>query len=113
MTLPLESYLAQNAHVFYEQDAPAYDAVYRELARAAGIKKICDPHSRLVLVSEHRIDESSYYVFAINYHNRPATATLSLPEGSRVECVFGTPPQNGVLHLRENDGTLLRVTLVQ
>ena len=113
MTLPLESYLAQNAHVFYEQDAPAYDAVYRELARAAGIKKICDPHSRFVLVTEHKIDESSYYVFAINYHNHLATATLSLPAGSRVECVYGTPPQDGVLHLRENDGTLLRVTLVQ
>ena len=110
MTLPLESYLCKKCDVFYDPSAPEYESVYKELARAAGIQKSCVAHSRFVLLTEHKIDEKSYYVLAINYHNRPTEVKMDFPENCVTQSVFGPPLQNGALHLRENDGALFLVT---
>ena len=110
LTLPLEAFLAENPRAFHDANAPEYDLVYRELASCAGVKKLCDSSNRFVLLTEHRIDEKSFYVFAINYHNAPMETAISLPEGYAVERIYGEAVEGGILKLPPNDGALIKLT---
>lgn len=108
LTLPLERYLAETPCVFHKEDTPPYHLIYRELSKTAGIQRLCDsdhPHIRL---TEHRIDETHSYIFAINYSGKPACANLTLAEGWHIsDTVYGNQANNGKLCLSENNGTLL------
>lgn len=108
MTLPLEYHLASKVSVFRMQNPPAYHKVYRSLAELAGIRKVCDSDHPFVRLTEHKIDESSYYIFAINYSSTPASARLTVADGYTLETVFGNEVIEGVLTLRENDGALFK-----
>lgn len=110
MTLPLEAHLASTPKIFHDPDAPAYSEVYREIARTAKIEKLCSSSDPFVLLTEHYGDSGEIYVFAINYHNRPAKVSLSIKEGYITQTVYGSPLQNGTLELKENDGTLLKLS---
>lgn len=110
MTLPLEAHLASTPKIFHDHDAPAYSEVYREIARTAKIEKLCSSSDPFVLLTEHYGDNGEIYVFAINYHNRPAKVSLSIKEGYITQTVYGSPLQNGILELKENDGTLLKLS---
>ena len=108
MTLPLESYMASTPKIFHDPNAPAYREVYKEIARAANIEKLCYSSDPFVMLTEHYGDDGEIYVFAINYHNRATKAHLSIKEGYAVETLYGSQLQNGILELKENDGALLK-----
>ncbi len=108
MTLPLESYMASTPKIFHDPNAPAYREVYKEIARAANIEKLCYSSDPFVMLTEHYGDDGEIYVFAINYHNRATKAHLGIKEGYAVETLYGSQLQNGILELKENDGALLK-----
>lgn len=110
MTLPLESYLTESSETFHSPDAPDYSIVYKELARAANVKKACDSDNPFVLLTEHWIDESTAYILAINYHNTPMRASITFGNACEVRTVYGAPLENGALHLGANDGALMLLT---
>ena len=107
LTLPLERHLAEMPNIFNKADIPPYHEIYRELARSAGVRRLCDschPHIRL---TEHPIDEDHAYIFAINYSGKAAKTKLTLQEGFTFsESVYGPLPRDGALSLGECDGAL-------
>ncbi len=109
LTLPLEKTLADAKGAFFKDDLPRYDVIYRELASCAGTYRIADTDNMYIRLTEHIIDENNAYVFAINYNNKPETATLTVDADYTLSTVFGNTPQTGILELRENDGALFRV----
>ena len=110
MTLPLEGYLSKKVSVFHDESAPLYNAIYRELAKCAGIKKASDSSHPFVCLTENRIDDESLYVVAINYSNRPVETEIRIADGYTKSVVWGNDLQNGCLHLRENDGSIFKLT---
>ena len=109
MTLPLESYMASTPKIFHAPNAPAYREIYKEIARAANIEKLCYSSDPFVMLTEHYGDDGEIYVFAINYHNRATKAHLSIKDGYIAETLYGPQLQNGSIELKENDGALLIV----
>lgn len=107
MTLPLEEYLTRTPSVFQSEDAPKYDALYREVSHSAKIERRCDSAHPFVRLTEHPIDEDSFYLFAINYSNRSAKTAITIPKGYTVKSIFGASLTDGKLSLGENDGALL------
>lgn len=113
LTLPLERHLAGKNGAFFRENQPAYDRIYRRLARAAGIERVADSDHPYVRLTEHRVNENQYYIFAINYSDRPANAKLHLRDGFTAETVFGDAAEDGALRLNANDGALMRLTRTQ
>jgi hypothetical protein len=109
LTLPLEAYLAGKQGAFFTEEPPRYDLVYRELARAAGIRRVADSDHPYVRLTEHVIDENSLYVVAINYSNKPATTHLTVAPDYTVSAVWGEIAADHTLTLRENDGVILKL----
>ena len=109
MTLPLESYMASTPKIFHDPNAPAYREVYKEIARAANIEKLCYSSDPFVMLTEHYGDDGEIYVFAINYHNKATKAHISIKDGYIAETLYGPQLQNGSIELKENDGALLIV----
>ena len=110
ITMPLEKHLAKEKGAFFKENRPPYDAIYRKLAKNAKIQRIADSDHPYVRLTEHKIDEKSSYIFAINYNNTESDAKITIPDGYDVETVFGNDIVDGVLHLRENDGALFKAT---
>lgn len=111
LTLPLERHLAQTHGVFHKADTPPYHEIYRELARCAGIKRLCDSNHPFIRLTEHPIDENHAYIFAINYSNKPAQTNLTFTEGYRIsQRVYGPAITNNKLTLAENDGALFMIS---
>ena len=108
LTAPLEKHLAQVNGAFFKPNTPDYASVYRELAAAAGIRRTADCDNRFIRFTEHIIDENSLYLLAINYNNKPESARLTIHGDYELSVVFGDGYDGGSLHLRENDGILLR-----
>ena len=109
LTLPLEAYLSTKQGAFFAENPPRYDLIYRELARAAGIRRAADSDHPYVRLTEHAIDEGAMYVAAVNYSNRPAVAHLTIAPGYTVTAVWGEIAEDGTLSLRENDGAILKL----
>ena len=110
LTLPLESYLSDKTGVFFKNNMPAYNLVYRELFKVAGIVRICDSDNPFVRLTEHKKDENSYYIFAINYNKKQETAQISISEDYRItKTLYGKAIKDNTLNLRENDGAIFMV----
>jgi len=109
LTLPLEAYLAEKSGAFFKENQPAYDLIYRELANAAKIERICDSDNPYVRLTEHKIDANSLYVTAINYSNNSATASLSIPNEYNVSVIWGEEFKENTVTIRENDGIILKL----
>ena len=109
LTLPLESCLANKHGAFFKDDQPPYDLVYRELAKCAGVVRICDSDNPYIRLTEHAIDENSLYVVAINYSNKEQTAKFLTQSGYKVFTVFGEQLCSDRFTLKENDGIILRL----
>ena len=78
---PLESHLAEKSSIFFNETAPSYNVTYRELARCAEIDRKCDSSHPFVRLTEHKIDEDSYYILAINYSNKVAKTKITIADG--------------------------------
>lgn len=109
LTLPLESYLTQRLGVFYREGQPPYSMIYREIAKCAGVRRVCDSDHPFVRLTEHPVNENNIYVTAINYGNKKAIAKLSVESGYKISTVFGETLKDNMLDLRENDGIILRL----
>lgn len=111
LTLPLERHLAEAYGVFHKDDTPPYSEIYRELANAAGIERLCDSSHPYIRLTEHPIDENNAYIFAINYSGRPTETTLTLAEGWKIsETLLGPEIADRRLSLPEAAGALYRIT---
>lgn len=110
LTLPLEKYLSGLSGAFFREDVPDYSVIYRELAIASKADRIADCDSRFLRLTEHWIDDSSLYIFAINYSHHPVRAHFKLRDGYRVEVVFGADYSGEELCVAGNDGLLLKAT---
>lgn len=114
LTLPLEAYLTEKKGAFFKESQPEYHLVYRELAKTAGIKRICDSDNSFIRLTEHKIDENSYYIFAINYNNKPESAVITISEKFKIaETVFGSDLVDSTLSLKENDGALFKIERIK
>ncbi len=111
LTLPLERHIANASGVFFKENMPVYNCLYRELAKAAGIERICDsdnPHLRL---TEHQIDENNAYIFAINYSDSESITNITLAENYEIsQTVYGNKICDGKLQLKSCDAALFVVT---
>ena len=108
LTVPLEKHVAGEKGAYFKDDAPEYECIYRELAKASGAERAADSDNRFVRLTEHIIDERSLYIFAINYNNKPETASLTLNGDYDVTAVFGERFENNTLSICQNDGVLLK-----
>lgn len=109
LTLPLERCVKDKKGAFHAEDAVDYSCVYRELARIAGIRRVCDSDNPFLRLTEHPIDEDSLYVMAINYNNKSEEARLSVADGYEISALYGDAPSDGKICLRENDAVLLKL----
>lgn len=110
LTLPLEKYLAATPGSFHREDRPDYGSVYRELGKAAGIRRIVTSSDPFVLLTEHEIAPGEQYVFAINYSDRPRKTRLTFPKNCRIQRIFGAELLDGEATLPPCDGALYLVT---
>ena len=109
-TLPLEKHAAERPGVFFEEDAPRYDAVYRTVAEGLHTQRISRIDARRVTVSEHIVNENERYLFLINFARREQSAPLLVEEGWQIRAVCGDGYRDGTVTLRGNDGILLKAT---
>lgn len=109
LTLPLESCVADRNGVFSREKQPRYDLIYREVAKAAGVERVCDSDNPFIRLTEHWIDDQSLYVAAINYHNKKGMARINVAQGYRVSVIFGEGIKEGRVSLRENDGAIWKL----
>ena len=98
--------------VFHREERIGYEAVYRILAKEAGIKRLVDSDSPFIRITEHWCNDHEAYVFLINYSYRTETAAINFSKPCKVERVWGSVPENGKISLRGNDGTLLKVAFI-
>ena len=112
LTLPLEKHVSNAKGVFYKENSPRYDLIYRELAEAACVTRIADSDNPYVRLTEHKIDENSYYIFAINYNNKPEKADIKINDEFSVEVIFGENIKNSTLTLSQNEGSLFKATKI-
>ena len=111
LTLPLERHLTTLPGAFYEDAVAPYPLIYQELAMAAGVCRLCDSDHPYVRLTEHPIDESSSYIFAINYGSKTAQTNLTCTEGYRIsQSVYGPAITNNKLTLAGNDGALFVIS---
>ena len=93
-----------------DEDVPPYHRIYRLLAEAAGITRLCDSDDPYIRLTEHPIDENSAYIFAINYSGKAHSAKISLSKDfDFAETVYGPAVNNGTLELLDNDGAIFLV----
>ncbi len=109
LTLPLESYLSEKSGAFFKENQPSYDLIYRELAKTAGISRVCDSSNPYIRLTEHIIDDNSLYICAINYNNKTETSTLSIPENYNVSVIWGEDFTENTITLKNNDGMILKL----
>lgn len=109
LTLPLESFLSEKKGAFYKEAAPDYSCIYRELARTANIKRVCDSDNKYIRLTEHNIDKNSLYAVAINYNNKPELANISIQKGYSVSVVYGNDIADNKVCIRENDAIILKL----
>lgn len=112
LTAPVEKYLGNRSGAFYKEDVADYSVIYREIAECANVKRIADSSSPFVRLTEHKINENEYYIFAINYSHTERETIISLPENVEISSVFGNLPDKfGKITLAKNDGALIYVKL--
>ena len=109
LTLPLEAFLANKKGAFFKDNNIDYSCIYRELAKTANIKRICDSDNKYIRLTEHVIDENSLYVVAINYNNKPEVANISVEQGYTVSAIYGNNIENGKIFIKENDAVILKL----
>ena len=109
LTLPLEAFLANKKGAFFKDNNIDYSCIYRELAKTANIKRICDSDNKYIRLTEHVIDENSLYVVAINYNNKPEVANISIEQGYTVSAIYGKNIENGKIFIKENDAVILKL----
>lgn len=109
MALPLENYLSEKEGIFFREGVADYSIIYRELAKTAGIKRVCDSDNKFIRLTEHPIDANSLYVVAINYNNNVENALISFDDSYEVEVIYGTDLADHKLTIRENDGVILKL----
>ena len=109
LTLPLEAFLSKKKGAFFKDDEDDYSCIYRELSRTAQIKRVCDSDNKYVRLTEHIIDDTSLYVVAINYNNKPEAVKLSVEQGYSVSVVYGNRLNGDEISIRENDGVILKL----
>lgn len=109
LTLPIERYLNDKKGAFYKDSELDYSIVYRELAKAANIMRVCDSDNRFICFTEHRIDENSLYAVAINYNNKTETANLSIEEGYYVSVVYGNNLEGCTVTIPANDAVIMKL----
>ena len=112
LTMPLEKSCMERPGVFHREERIGYEAVYRILAKEAGIKRLVDSDSPFIRITEHWCNDHEAYVFLINYSYRTETAAINFSKPCKVERVWGSAPENGKISLRGNDGTLLKVAFI-
>ena len=108
LTLPLEKYLANKSGAFFNENQPPYDLIYRELAKASGVSRIADSSHPYIRLTEHKINDNSYYIFAINYSNKKSSTKITVDDNFNLTTVFGKNIINDNLTLDENDGALFK-----
>ncbi len=110
LTMPLEEYLSNKDGAFYSENEPRYDIIYRELAASSGINRLVEVSSPFICTTEHQIDENTYYIFAINYHNKAVEANILINDKFKVSKVWGNPPQNKTISIGRNDGVIFKIS---
>ena len=106
--LPLEEYVGDKAGAFFDEDAPAYHLVYREIAKGMEKGKISESDSPYLCRTEHVVDENNRYLFLINYDSREQSATLTVEDGWSLRVLCGEGLSGNRVTLRGNDGILLK-----
>lgn len=108
MTAPLERAAAETPGAFTGHGMPAFEAVYRLIAEAAGVKHYARSSSPLVLLTEHTGIDGTSYVFALNC-NPTAEETHIACDGRLVPLFGPEPDENGTVTIPPCDGALWRV----
>lgn len=109
LTVPIEKDLSERYGAFFKDGQPDYSIIYRELGAAAGIRRIADSDNRNIRLTEHRINDTEYDLFAINYGSKPGTATITLYGDFDVETIFGPDIHTGQVEFPACDGGLYRL----
>ena len=110
LTAPVEKYLAAQRGAFYLDGQPDYAMVYREIAQAAGVKRLAESSDPLVRLTEHKIADGEYYVFAINYSNNDRCTNIVFDRDVDVTTVFGAELTGGKAMIPACDGALYKIT---
>lgn len=106
---PVEEYLAQRTGAFFLENEPAYEQIYRRLAKASGCVRRVETDSPFVFATEHPVDERKAYIVVVNYSHRPRTVRLAV-NGGTLTPVHNVHMENGRLQMRENDGAVFLYT---
>lgn len=105
MTMPFERGADTHPGAFSEDNAPAYELVYKALFEAAGIRRRVTVDSPFVHATEHPATEKSGYVVFVNYDRRPRTVRVGL-NGAALTPVHNGLIKDGTLTLGANDGAV-------
>ena len=79
------------------------------MAKGANIKRVCDSDNKYVRLTEHKIDDNSLYVVAINYNNKDEVASISIEDGYAASVVYGNGVEGSKISVRENDAVILKL----
>lgn len=109
LTVPLENHLAHTQGAFFKENTIQYDLVYREVAKKIKKRRLCDSDNRYIRLTEHKIDDNSFYIGVINYNNKKESANLIINTDYKISDTYGYNVDNNIINLKENDGMILKV----
>lgn len=104
---PVEKMLQNRPGFFYEEEVPPYEKLYKQLLSEVSPKRIAQTDNHFILLTEHIVDETKRYLFAINFSDKEQTTTLKLPKENRISVIWGTKYANDTITLKAGDGILL------
>ena len=104
---PIEKMLSNRPGYFYEDDVPPYENIYKKLLSEIDSKRIAKTNHKFIQLTEHIVDDSKRYLFAINFSEREQTTTIDIPKEYRISTVWGEGYNNRTLTLAAGSGVLL------
>ncbi len=109
LTAPLERYLSEKCGVFHYIDAAPYYEIYHQIIKGVFINKIVNTSNKQIGLTEHKIDDNSRIILAINNSAVPQKAVIDTVAGWRIsECLYGEI-NDAELNIRQNDAVVLKV----
>jgi hypothetical protein len=109
LTAPLERALAETPGAFHAPGAPPFWQIYQTIAAPLIAARAVNKSDPTLGLTEHRLDDSSRVIVAINYSPHVLKTTLTLSAGWQRAEVFYGEMQNLTVKIPPNDAVVFGV----
>lgn len=104
---PFEKILSNRSGYFYEENVPPYENIYKLLLSTINSKRIAKTNHKFIQLTEHIVNDSKRYLFAINFSEKEQTTIIDILKEYQISTLWGEGYNNRTLTLSAGSGVLL------